>query len=178
MNINEIKPDQIKKCLSLMTEKRKNYIDSVSDEKRKLESIAGEWLVKTSVSQSLSLPVEEIIIERTEKGKPYVKDRDVHISISHSGDYVAAAVDTKPVGIDIEVIKPIDLKVAERVCSQSDIKELSCGDPLIAFLKIWTAKEAYFKMTGTGIVNIKSVSYKDINAYHTFENDLIITTVN
>ncbi len=180
-NINNLKPQEAEKCLSQMTEQRKKYIASVSNPKRKAESIAGEWLVKKAVSEFFSLKEEEIVLERNEKGKPYIKDRDIFRSVSHSGDFVVVAVDIVPIGIDIEVIKPANLKIADKVCSESDkqfiLTAQTDDEKLLNFLKIWTAKEAYFKMKGTGIVNLKKISYKDICAVHNFENNLIITTV-
>ena len=178
IKISSVSDEELNKCLSLMTDERKKYINSVSNPKRRLESIAGEWLMKKAAADYLSLPAEKIIIDRTEKGKPFIKGEKVHVSLSHSGDYVAAAIDKSPVGIDIEILKPIDLKVAKKVLNDSDRGFFEKGDRLLNFYKIWTAKEAYFKMTGTGIIDMKGISYNEIHTSHTFEKGLIITTVN
>lgn len=179
-NINSLSEEQTKKCLSLMTEQRKEYLERLSNKKRKQQTVAAEWLAKTTVAGLLSLKTEDIIIERDKKGKPFVKDSDIHISISHSGDFVALAVDAKPVGIDIEVIRPLDLSVAKKVCNDSDnilLNSSGSKERLNTFFKIWTAKEAYFKKKGTGITDMKSVSYKETGAVHYFTENLIITLV-
>ena len=43
-------------------------------------------------------------------GKPYLLDDRVHISLSHAGEFGAAAVSTKPVGIDIERTRSVSGK--------------------------------------------------------------------
>ena len=181
-NINNISPQQAEQCLSLMSDSRKKYINSISNKKRRNESIAGEWLLRNAVSQFCGIESNEIKIERTDKGKPYIKDTDIFVSLSHSGDFVAVAVDYVPIGIDIEVIKPLNLRVAHKVCSESDKRFILTGETeeqrLINFLKIWTAKEAYFKKTGTGITHIKELSYKDIKALHFINENILITVVN
>lgn len=180
-HINDLKPEEYEKCLSLMSEPRREYINTVTNKERKMVSIAGEWIAKNAIAEKTGLPLEDIEILRTQRGKPYVNIPDIHISISHSSSFVAVVIANKPIGIDIEVIKPLNLKVADRVCSQSDKQLLSLSkdkdEALINFLKIWTAKEAYFKMTGTGITNIKGISYKDIPAVHSIKDSLIITVV-
>jgi len=38
----------------------------------------------------------------------------IHFNISHAGHYVACVISDEPVGIDIEIIKSVDLRIAER----------------------------------------------------------------
>ena len=180
ININDFSDQNYNLCLSLMDEKRRQYIHSLKHQKGKLLSVAAEWLVKTNASTLLNKNIEEIVLLRDEKGKPYIKDNPVYISISHSGDFAAAAFHNSPVGIDIEVLRPVDIRLKNRICTNSDLDYLKqCADKTQEYLKIleiWTAKESYFKMIGTGITDFKSISYKDINVTHSFENSLIITT--
>ncbi len=181
LNINDFSEENFNLCLSLMDEKRKNYINSLKHKQGKLLSVAAEWLTKSNASLLLNIPPEEIALLRDEKGKPFIKDSPLYISISHSGDFAAVTFHPTPVGLDIEVLKPIDMRLKNRICTDSDLEYLSQSQTEaqenLNLLKIWTAKEAYFKMTGTGITNFKSISYKDINASHSIENPLIITTV-
>lgn len=177
ININDLSDEEKAKCFSLMSEQRKKYIESVTSIKRKNESIAGEWLAKKAAAEELNLPLDQILLERTEKGKPFIKNANFHISISHSGNFAAVVTHSSPVGLDIEELRRVDLRVVQRVCSESDKKLLDKKDFDLSFLKIWTAKEAYFKMLGTGIINPQSVSYNDINATHQLKGKLLITIV-
>ena len=82
-------------------------------------------------------------------GKPYASGHPLHFNLSHSGRYVAAAVDKKPIGIDIECPRPFSERLAARVCSPDELKWLD-GDAL-RFAQLWTVKEALLKYRGTGI---------------------------
>ena len=181
INVNDFTEDKFNLCLSLMDEKRRLYLNSLKHTKNKLLSVAAEWLVKENVAKILNKPIEEVVILREEKGKPYIEDNPLYISISHSGDFVAVAIDRAPMGIDIEEIKPVHKKLKDRICTDSDLKYVLSWDNKteenLKTLEIWTAKEAYFKKIGTGITNFKSISYKDIKATHKREGSILITTV-
>jgi 4'-phosphopantetheinyl transferase len=164
-----------------MDEKRRLYLNSLKHTKNKLLSVAAEWLVKENVAKILNKPIEEVVILREEKGKPYIEGNPLYISISHSGDFVAVAIHAAPVGIDIEELKAVHPKLKDRICTDSDLEFLNEGKNEIErnekTLLIWTAKEAYFKKIGTGITDFKSISYKNIKASHSIQNSYVITTV-
>ena len=98
----------------------------------------------------------------------------MEFSITHSGDWVAVAFDTEPIGIDLEVRRPINEKLARRLCTEQDLSHLK-GDFNLRLLELWTAKEAHFKRIGTGITNLKSVSYAQLNVQHIVTEDYVIS---
>ncbi len=174
--ISDFTPEQYNKCVSLMTQDRKAYLDTVNSKERKLSSVCAEWCIKELVSDFADVKIEDITILRNEKGKPYLKDLPFHISISHSENLVAAVVSHTPIGIDTERIKDRDLKLCRKACTEKEEEIIkNSTNALKEFYKIWTTKEAYFKMLGTGITDLKSVSYFDINGQHFYEDDYIIT---
>ena len=164
-SVAEFSPTEYQQCLALAAPERQTA---------KPASLLGEWMVKTALSQRLQLPLASIVLHRTPKGKPYA-DLPLQFSISHSGDWVAVAIDQQPIGIDLEVLRPINPKLTRKVCTEQDLLHLESGDPDQRFLEIWTAKEAYFKRIGTGITDLKSVSYADLNCIHYRRNNCIIT---
>ncbi len=96
-------------------------------------------------------------IAREEKGKPYFpKLADVHFSVSHSGKYFACAFADVQIGLDIQECKnrPDEaercIRIAKRFFHRDEIDSLE-KSAVSAFYRIWTAKEAYVKMTGQGI---------------------------
>ncbi len=164
-------------CISLMEQTRKKYIESITNESKKMQSVYGEWLVKTVSANLLNTNIENIIIER-KNGKPFIKNFPLFISISHSGNFVAAAFSEHEIGIDIEVMREIDFKTAKRVLTDSDLEFLNSQENKAdAFLKIWTAKEAYLKMTGDGIKGMNKISYNQLKPLHFFEQGCIITII-
>lgn len=160
-NLSDVEYD---KWYSLMSEDKQRRVDRfrfVDDKKR---TVAGEMLARKALVEWCSVSSESIVFDEHECGKPFVVGLDVEFNISHSGDMVVCAVNDKPVGIDIEQIRPIDLGVAKRICTERELLYLfghvpieedfvgtSNHEILTQFFEIWTAKEAYGKCIGTGI---------------------------
>jgi len=121
----------------------------------KLQTVAGELLARYSVGQFLSKPDQEINLVFGEKGKPHIGNlEDVHYNISHSGHYVVCAVAPSEIGIDVERIRKVNLRIAERFFSPSEIDDLmACEEEkrMKYFITLWTIKESYLKAIGRGL---------------------------
>ena len=81
---------------------------------------------------------------------------DIQFCVSHTETMSLIAVSREvPVGIDIETIAPTcDDRLIEIFCSPRERRTLaSLSDPVRsrAFTRLWTLKEAYAKLTGTGL---------------------------
>lgn len=90
-----------------------------------------------------------------EHGKPYFPDRpDLHFSLSHCATAVACAVDTRPVGVDIERVRPFNDTLAAYVFNEQELAYVrQAPNPALAFTMLWTKKESLLKMTGEGLRN-------------------------
>ena len=95
-------------------------------------------------------------------GKPAVRGGGPELSVSHSGDLVAVALATAPVGVDVEQLDgrarelgggdPATL--ARMVLAEEERAALAAVDPedrARAFLVAWTRKEAVTKARGDGL---------------------------
>lgn len=93
------------------------------------------------------------IFEYGEHGKPYIASRpDIHFSISHCKTAVACAVSTRPIGIDIETIRPLKEIVVKYAMNEAERNQiLIATSPAETFTELWTKKEALLKLTGEGI---------------------------
>lgn len=141
------------KYLPLVSEQRKNKIRRFRFEKDKTVSLFTELLMRHEISNRLNIPCDKIVFSRNNYGKPYLADyADYRFSVSHSGNCIVFTDSYVPVGIDIEKIAEKDLGIAKRFFA-ADETEFIFGSPqpTQAFYKIWTAKEAYVKMLGTGL---------------------------
>jgi 4'-phosphopantetheinyl transferase len=94
----------------------------------------------------------------TAHGKPFLVDHpEVTFNLSHAGDYGLLAVTSgRPVGVDIELIRPdfADSAVARHFFSaaeQAQLAHLSTDKYTMAFFTCWTRKEAYIKARGEGL---------------------------
>lgn len=138
---------------------RRAHIDGLKSEKARLCSLAGELLVQRLLS---GLGVDNARLHRKDNGQPYLTGCDLHVSISHCEELVVCAVSSAPVGIDVERVRPIDLRIADRVCTEQErqylLDAIEQDRHLERFYEVWTAKEAYFKKQGTGITGLKKVN--------------------
>jgi 4'-phosphopantetheinyl transferase len=94
---------------------------------------------------------------KDERGKPYIPNSDLHMSISHCGAGVACIIADEPVGIDVEEISRfgrVKPKFARRICTESELELLESADisdRQELLCRFWVLKEAYSKLTGKGL---------------------------
>ena len=104
---------------------------------------------------------DEVVVEHDDKGAPYLPNRqESFVSISHCRRAVAVVVSTAGrVGIDVECRRKVGDGLLERVCTTEEQAVVrSAYDPEMAFLQLWTRKEAVLKMRGTGIQGFGSMT--------------------
>ncbi len=119
---------------------------------KKLEWLGSRMLAE-KVAKDLSIPFAGIA--KNEVGKPYIKNSNAHISVSHSYPYVAVQISLMGnVGIDIEKPASKICKVANRVFNKNE--RLDAGDSLEKNCIYWCAKEALYK-----IYSKRGLSYAD-----------------
>lgn len=142
-------------------------------------SVVAGLLLQELVEKQLGIHPDELVLEKNENGKPWIKDHpEFYFNISHAGDYVVLAYGDVPLGVDIEQIREKDnLRVARRCFTEREYayvsgqKEVSSQEPAGAsgevaekagfkpddslcaerFFYLWTMKESYLKLTGDGI---------------------------
>ena len=88
-----------------------------------------------------------------EYGAPYLENGP-YFSISHCKQGIAVAVSETPIGIDIETIRPLNEGLVRK--TMNDVEQthiFSSSHPETEFIRLWTQKEAYVKMQGTGIIS-------------------------
>lgn len=87
-------------------------------------------------------------------GKPLVdSNEEIYFNISHCDNYVICALDDNSIGVDIERVADIDLKIADRffTSKERDFINSSKINKLDRFYQIWTMKESYIKAIGMGL---------------------------
>lgn len=97
-----------------------------------------------------------IAFREGERGKPFLADHRVEFNLSHSGDWGVVAVGLRPLGVDVELMKPLrefDLLV-ERYFAMDERRQMEAFAPaqrIAAFYRAWSRKEAFMKATGLGL---------------------------
>lgn len=114
-----------------------------------LRVVLALYHIKTMVPKSIR-------IEISEHGKPWLPDEPrLHFNLSHSHGALAIAVSRVEIGVDIEKIRPVpDLHdLAQNFLAPTDAASIASHaetEQSAAFLRCFTAREAYLKALGTG----------------------------
>lgn len=119
--------------------------------------VAAHGLLRAELGRWLGKAPGRVEIVYDALGKPGLagpRAPALHFSISHSRRYVACAFSQVRVGVDIEETdREIDLAVAKVLAGpeRRHLDRLAPEDRTVAFLEIWTMKEAALKAYGTGL---------------------------
>lgn len=145
--------DDIKRYVRYVSPRRQERIGRYVLERDKITALTAELLIRKEASRSLGTSPRELSFSYHEFGKPYLSGHpEYHFSVSHSGRCVAFACGGAPVGIDVEQVSDPDPAIAEACFTPGERHcFLRSGSQRTAFYDIWTKKEAYVKMLGTGM---------------------------
>lgn len=161
----DLSKDDFERLLDFVSEEKKERITRFHRFEDAQRSLIGDVLARYTISKRLGIRNKDLVLGANEYGKPVlIAPSDIHFNISHSGSWVVCAIDDNPVGIDVEVMKPIDFKIAERFFSRDEYESLM-NQPdemrLKYFYIIWTLKESYIKAEGKGLsIPLNSFSIK------------------
>ena len=154
-NINDYKDLNINNFKGIIKKEKFDKIFKLKNNNDKLRSLVGE-LILIELFNKNNIKYQEIEIIYNEYGKPLIKDSKYFYNISHSGDYVICALSNKQIGIDIEKVRDINLKISNQFATKSEKEYIN--NPK-TFFQIYILKEAYFKMLGTNLNNILNIEF-------------------
>ena len=114
--------------------------------------VLSRLLLRTAVSRYMDCDPATLVVTERRGDAPLVTRMDgdqPSVSLSHSGAWIACAVSADPIGVDIEdTTRARDLR-AISAWFYSDPEHawmLRQADPGLAFYRLWTGKEAVFKL--------------------------------
>lgn len=151
-----------------------NRIKKFRKENDQKRSLIGKIAIADILSEFLNIKKELLIFDRDKYDRPYLKNpklQKMDFNISHSGDYVLVGFSSAgKIGVDIEKIKAIDMKIANNVFRDEEIKYLHFKKEmsLYRFYRLWSLKESFVKAVGEGL------SYPLKKFHFEFENGKII----
>lgn len=138
---------------------RVSSVLSNNNKDRRAESLAGLYLL----ARNDDIPKDSRLICG---GKPYFDGTDIFFNISHSAGLAVCAIDSAPVGVDVEMLREFTdrKRLAERYFCPAEQNFIGDhAEPNMAFLRVWTRKEAYLKCIGVGLT-------RDLRSVNTLEN--------
>ena len=122
------------------------------------QSLGAELLLLAAL-QELGGPMPTLEITCSEAGKPALQDGPA-FSLSHSGERVLCALSDEAVGADLQQLKPYNPALARRFFSKEEavwLEEQRERD--LAFSLLWSLKESYVKLLGSGIAGVHLDSF-------------------
>ncbi len=161
LNISDIKKRTIKEFYNYLTEEDKKTYDNYVNIKRKKQFICGRILLDKLLKDKYNLKYDKVIIKKNKYGKPYISNYPIYFNISHSHNMVICVISENEIGIDLEKIRNINIKTIDQYAIDIEKEYILSNKRYInkKALKIYTLKEAYFKMKGTNLNNIKNISF-------------------
>lgn len=117
-------------------------------------SLISDILSRTLICEKLRIKSKDIKLKKNQHGKPFLQSQELYFNNSHSGDWVLCGISDRDLGVDIEIIKEIDLNIAKRFFHKLEYKELlkkSEKEKMNFFFDLWTLKESYIKADGRGL---------------------------
>ncbi|NXJ58987.1 ADPPT transferase, partial [Rostratula benghalensis] len=141
-------------------------------------ALAGRLLIRKLITEKLCIPWNEINLQRTSKGKPFLANNILTIysnytfNVSHQGDYAVLAAEPElQVGIDIMKTNlpgsssiPNFFRIMKRQFTETEWGVISSmGNEwmqLDMFYRHWALKESFLKAIGVGIgFNLQRIEF-------------------
>lgn len=149
-NTNEIKIRDLERWLSKSEIKRsKSYVSEIA----KINFVISRVIVNITFKEILKADIENLNFQRNSNNKPFIENpKGIKFNISHTYGCVIAGFSKREIGVDVE-------KINKRFSFQDILKECFVQKEInlirnkhTLFFKYWTAKEAYLKWEGSGLL--------------------------
>lgn len=115
-----------------------------------------EWLASRDLLYQIAGLPERVQCLYDDFGKPYLKDVDKFISVSHSALWCAAMISELPCGVDIQVYTDTVTRISDRFLTPDDMVKADKHTNPIAFMHVlWGAKECLYKAYGKRKIGFK-----------------------
>ncbi len=159
-NIKEFNKEDLNDFYLRIPKQKRMQIDKYKNYETKARTLVAEILLKNLLA-SQNISYQNIKYFNNKYGKPYLKNNELFFNISHSFDYVITTISNKEIGIDIEKVRKTSLKVINQFATSKEKKYILSSDENIEerIFKIYTLKEAYFKMLGTNLNHILEIEF-------------------
>lgn len=155
--------------LNIMDEGERTRFHRFKVEHARNEFGFSRWLLKTLLSRYTQQPAEAHTFSVNENGKPSLNhtpnstfDSELAFNVSHCKSGIAIAIANHPVGVDLEKIQQrsplwreaedfLNPHLAPKVLNHPHNEESEH-----AFMRYWTALEAFVKLKGTTLYSLKA----------------------
>ena len=164
-DMKQCSEDEVRRMLARMPQQRR-------DKALRFKHLFGQYACLKSYEmlhqlmkeEGLCSEQDELLFCCSEHGKPFLPAfPQVHFNISHCKNALAVALDSHPVGIDVERFTFPQKTLLDYTMNAQEVEQVcQSATPDQTFAVLWTRKEALFKCFGTGITD----DIKDTLTHH------------
>ncbi|MFG1710510.1 4'-phosphopantetheinyl transferase family protein [Nonomuraea sp. M3C6] len=156
------------RCLSGAERERALALAGPLDRRR---YVAAHAALRTVLGRACGVPAGRLRLTVDDAGRPRLDEGRPDFNLSHSDAWalVAVAPPGMRVGVDVERVRAdLDhLGLARRLYQPEETARLLAAGPdegLAGYFRLWTAKEAFIKATGTGLAGLSDVLIREGSA--------------
>ncbi len=120
----------------------RGLFEGITNPKRRMEFLFSRYLLTQLTGD------RNVVVSYNESGCPQIAQG--HVSISHSGNYIAVAVAEDPVGLDIQTFDMKIGRIAPKFLHEDEWAFIPKEEQIRYQTFIWAAKEALYKLDGQG----------------------------
>ena len=146
-------------ALPLLSEQRRKQALEFKFELGRKTCAAAYLLLREGLRKEYGI-TDKPIFEYGEHGKPTIVGHpEIHFNFSHCREAVVCFISDRPVGVDVESIREYKDSLVRYTMNAQEVEQIEHSErPNVAFIRLWTMKEAKLKLSGTGIIDdIKQV---------------------
>lgn len=153
LNIADLDESHLSLLKSNVSDQRRNRVETLYNSEKAKQQLASESLIRMVVRKERGM--KEIGFGTCPHGKPFIVGLpNFYYNLSHSGEWVVCATDRAPIGIDIEMVRPVNIDLARLYFSTAEYRSLigkTEPEKNRLFFDLWTLKESYIKAKGGGL---------------------------
>jgi 4'-phosphopantetheinyl transferase len=159
--------DDYKNAWGMISKSESERLKRLVDPSMRRRSLVARAGLRKVLGAYLNVAPAQVELSYTDYGKPVLRDVALQFSLSHSREVAVIAVTAGArVGVDIEHVDRCHVgRLPTRAMTRSEIatwERMPGSARCAAFLRYWTAKEAYTKAVGAGLhVDLREVEIAD-----------------
>ena len=144
----------LEEAMNRLSPQRREQVMRYKHEQGRRLSAAAYLLLCEGLRQEYGI-TEPPVFGYHEGGKPFIEGHpDIHFNLSHCREAAICVIAPHPIGVDVESVRRFKEDLALYTMNDQEMEQITCDvRPDIAFIRLWTMKEALLKMTGEGIRN-------------------------
>jgi 4'-phosphopantetheinyl transferase len=142
----------VERCADVLELAEQTRLASLATPELRRRFAARRWALRRLLAAARGIAVEEVRLRPEPRGRLRFSDGDgPWFSASHRGDRALVAWSQRQVGVDLEVPASLSGQPPIALMAVEEQTWFAEQGDAGAFLRLWTAKEAYLKARGVGL---------------------------